>query len=72
MPEIRIEIPDDEVKVLDGYCSGSGKGRTDVLREILRNWSASELHRAIMICRVAGVTPTTSESGRSATGVAPK
>lgn len=65
MPEIRIEVPDDEVAVLDGYCAGSGKGRTDVMRSILRDWSAAKLHESIMVCRVAGVTPTPSESDRN-------
>lgn len=68
MPEIRIELPDDEVRVLDGYCSGTGKGRTDVIRSLLRDWSASKLHESIMVCRVAGVTPMASESDRSAAG----
>jgi hypothetical protein len=72
MPEIRIEVPDDEVKVLDGYCSGTGKGRTDVIRSILRDWSAGKLHESIMVCRVAGVTPTVSESDRSPAGKAVK
>ena len=72
MPEIRFEVPDDEVAVLDGFCSGTGKGRTDVMRSILRDWSASELHKSIMVCRVAGVTPTASESDRSLTGKAAK
>ena len=68
MPEIRIELPDDEVKVLDGYCSGTGKGRTDVIRSLLHDWSAAKLHESIMVCRVAGVTPTWSESDRSGIG----
>lgn len=68
MPEIRIELPDDEVKVLDGYCSGTGKGRTDVIRAIIRDWSNSKLYESIMVCRVAGVTPMASESDRSVTG----
>lgn len=68
MPELRIELPDEECAVLDGFCAGTGKGRTDVIRSILRDWSASELRTAIMICRVAGVTPTPSESDRSAAG----
>lgn len=71
MPEIRIEVPDDDLKVLDGYCAATGKGRTHVLVGLLRQWSEAKLHEAILVCRVAGVTPTRSESDRSATGVSP-
>ncbi len=72
MPEIRIELPDDEVRVLDGFCSGTGKGRTDVIRSILRDWSAAELNKAMMICRVSGINPMASECDRSAAGKPPK
>ena len=71
MPEIRIEVPDEDLKVLDGYCAATGKGRTHVLVGLLRQWSEAKLHEAILVCRVAGVTPTRSESDRSPVGVPP-
>lgn len=64
MPEIRWEATNEEVAVLDGYCSATGKNRTDVIRNLLKDWSKSKLHEASIICRVAGVNPTSPEEGR--------
>ena len=68
MAEIRVEIPNDELAVLDGYCSATGGSRTDVMRELLAAWAERKLHEATIILRVAGRTPIGSESGRSGTG----
>ncbi len=65
MPEIRFEVPADEVAVLDGYCHATGKNRTDVIRGLLIDWSKSKLHEAIMICRVAGANPTAPDTDRN-------
>ena len=35
MPEIRFEAGDQDVAVLDGYCSARGKCRTEVIKQIL-------------------------------------
>jgi hypothetical protein len=64
--ELRVQLPSDEVSVLDGYCSGTGQDRTKVLREILRRWSEAKLHEATVICRVAGRNPSGSDAHRSA------
>lgn len=69
MPEVRFELPADELAVLDGYCSATGKARTDVIKVLLADWSARKLHEATIVLRVAGRTPTRSESDRSQTGV---
>jgi len=68
MCEVRFEAPTTEVSVLDGYCSATGKSRTDVMRLILREWSSSKLREATLICRVAGVNPSLSDADRSAIG----
>lgn len=68
MAEIRIEVPDDELAILDGYCAARGNGRTDVFRKLLKEWSEAKRHEAIMICRVAGINPVASESDRSPSG----
>jgi hypothetical protein len=68
MPELRVEIPADDLSVLDGYCSATGKGRTDV-KALLADWSARKLHEATIVLRVAGRTALRSESDRSVTGV---
>ena len=36
MCEIRFELPAADVSVLDGYCSATGKSRTDIMRAILK------------------------------------
>ena len=69
MAEIRVEVDDDELAVLDGFCSATGTGRTAVIRELLKAWSDKKLHEATLILRVAGRNPTLSESGRSPTPV---
>ena len=63
--EVRIEIDSSEIAVVDGFCSANGRSRTDVFREMLREWSAKKLHEASVICRVAGVNPMRPESNRS-------
>jgi hypothetical protein len=70
MAEIRVEIPNDELAVLDGYCSATGESRTDVIRNLLAGWSGRKLHEATIILRVAGRNPVMSESDRSLTGKA--
>ena len=61
-PEIRFEIPLEELAVLDGYCQGTGQDRTSVIKRILLDWSANQLHVSTLICRVAGVNPTDLEA----------
>lgn len=62
--EIRFELPPGDLAVLDGYCNGTGKDRTKVLKEIIALWSAEKLHVATVICRVAGRNPFESEAIR--------
>ena len=66
MCEIRFELPASDVSVLDGYCSATGKSRTDIMRNILKDWSDAKLREATLICRVAGVNQAASEYGRKA------
>jgi hypothetical protein len=64
--EISFELPAEEVAVLDGYANATGKKRTAVFRQILREWSERKHHEAMMICRVAGSKPDTAGSCREA------
>lgn len=66
LTEIRFQLPAEEVSVLDGYCSARGGDRTAVYRQILKEWSDQKKHEAVSICRVAGVNPFETESGRDA------
>lgn len=66
MTEIRFEVPFGTLAVIDGYCNGTGKDRTKVIREILEAWSKEKLHVATVICRVAQVNPMASDAPRTA------
>lgn len=56
--EIRFEVPDEDVAVLDGFCHATEQKRTEVMRTILRQWSDKKLHEAETIFRVKhGVKP---------------
>lgn len=62
--ELRVQLNEDELSVIDGYCSGTGQDRTKVVRRILREWSEAKLHEATVVLRVAKRNPTVSASGR--------
>ncbi len=64
MTEVSFEVPASEVSVLDGYCQAKSIKRTAAYRQILKEWTDQKLHEAIMVCRVAGVNPTTTGSNR--------
>ena len=64
MPEIRFEAGDQDVAVLDGYCSARGKCRTEFIKQILAELSQAKLHEATLIVLVAGINPTISEDSR--------
>ena len=61
MPEIRFEAKKETIDVLDGYCSATGKCRTAFINDLLENWAKAKLYEATIVCRVAGINPTTSE-----------
>ena len=63
--EISFEVSPDEVAVLDGYCSAKNIKRTTVFRQLLKDWSAEQLHVATLILRVAGNKPESPGSNRS-------
>ena len=49
MPEIRFEAGDQDVAVLDRYCSARGKCRTEVIKQILAEWSQAKLHEQLSV-----------------------
>lgn len=55
--EISFEVTAAEAAVLDGFCAAIGVKRTQVMRQILKEWSDKKHHEAIMVCRVAGIKP---------------
>ena len=64
MAELRCEIKDFTAAVLDGYCSASGKCRTEVVNEILNIWATQKHHESVLILRVAGVDPMQPDTER--------
>lgn len=67
MPEIRFEAAADDVAILDGFCSATGRCRTEVIKEILNQWSVLKLREAETILRVAGSSAfkTGTHAGRN-------
>lgn len=63
--EISFEVPAEEAAVIDGYCQAKGIKRTQVMRQLLKEWSADQHRVAIMICRVAGGKPDDSGADRA-------
>ena len=64
MAEIRTDIPSDELLVLDGYCTATGKNRTDIVRMLLANWTKEKLHESIVVCRMARINPLAADTDR--------
>lgn len=62
--EVRFDIPLDDMAVLDAYCSITGKARTAVMAQLLTDWTQTKRREAIMVCRVAGINPMTSDTDR--------
>ena len=64
MPEIRFEAEAETVAVIDGYCSATGKCRTEFINLLLKQWAKQKLHEASVIMRVAAGNPGRPEGGR--------
>jgi hypothetical protein len=69
MPEIRFDADKEHCAVLDGYCSATGKHRSEVMGHLLAEFAIAKRREAILICRVAGVNPHTSEPERQPNGI---
>lgn len=68
MCELRFEMPNEDVAVIDAYCSATGRCRTEVVKEILAIWAKDKLHEATLIMRVSGRNPVRSECDSGHTG----
>ena len=67
--EIRGEIDAADMAVIDAVVQAApGASRIGVIRQIIREWSDRELHRATLICRVAGRNGSDSASARNRGG----
>lgn len=64
MAELRVELPEFTIAVLDGYCSASGKCRTEQVKQILGDWAQHQHHVASVVLKVAGSNPTIPDRER--------
>jgi hypothetical protein len=62
--EISFECTAAETAVLDAYCVAHGIKRTQVMRQLLKDWSDKTWHQATLIVRVAGNKPDSAGAGR--------
>ena len=66
--EIRFLAPNGDVAILDGVCHATGNDRTGVMRLVLQEWAARELHRATVVLRVARGNPAPAATERKEGG----
>ena len=59
--ELRFKASLEDVQVLDGFCSGTGNNRSDVMRDLLHQWAQKKWHEARMIHAVMASKPKSAE-----------
>ena len=70
MAELRLDVPVDDLAVLDAIVqSDSGSSRASVIRGLIREFSGREVHRATMVCRAVRINPLAQDPGRNEYGV---
>ncbi len=62
MPEVRIDIDSSELAVMDGYIQATGSNRTKIIGELVKRWATDELHKSIVVCRMARINPLAVDS----------
>ena len=61
MPELRLDISDELMAVIDGVAQASGKSRKEVVTEVMTPWAQQKILEAKIICRIAGINPFAPE-----------
>lgn len=64
MKELRLDVDEGDLAVLDGYVLATGTSKAEVIRKLLKQWSDSKMHEAIVICRMTRVNPLATETHR--------
>ena len=64
MPELRVDVPADELTVLDAYCMATGRARVDLVRDLINKFASEQLHIASVIVRCAGDKPLGADNER--------
>ena len=67
MPELRVDVPTDDLTILDAYCMATGRSRVDLVRDLINKFAGEQLHIAKVLVRCAGVNPHDADSGRQTT-----
>lgn len=62
--ELRVEVPEEDLAILDGYVQASGLSKASVIRMLLKKWSQDRLHESIVICRMVRINPLEQEASR--------
>jgi len=62
--ELRVEVPEEDLAILDGYVQASGASKASVIRMLLKKWSQERLHESIVICRMVRINPLEQEQSR--------
>ena len=62
--ELRLDVDETDMAVLDGYVMATGTSKAEVIRKLLKQWSDSKMHEAIVICRMTRVNPLATETQR--------
>lgn len=62
MPEVRIDIDNDDLAILDGYSSATGTNRTKIITDLVKRWTKDKLHESIVVCRMARINPLEPDS----------
>lgn len=66
--EVRVQLPKQDVEVLDALAFHEGSDRTTIVRTLVRERVEKEIHRAILVCRTAGVDPRSPDADRRVAG----
>lgn len=67
MAKFTIEIPDDELVVMDGWCNATGISKTTLFTDYAREWTSKKIHESIVVCRMARINALEPQSHSNAT-----
>lgn len=69
MTELRIDVPVDDLAVLDACVQAdSSSSRASIVRKLIREFSEREIHRSTMVCRAKRINPLAQDPSRSEYG----
>ncbi len=66
--ELRTEVDPSEVITLEAMVKATGKSRSDLIREILAEWSVRKEREATFVCRMHRVNALAPEFDRITVG----